>query len=53
MFTFCFLRRGDTSVRMQATGEAWEIFVMKGSVKCKAVIYNIQNLEFETTEFRW
>ena len=45
--------RGGSCVHMKAMGEQCEIFVMKANVKCKAMIYNIKNLEFETTEFGW
>lgn len=40
---FCFLTRGGSSVHMRAMGEPCEIFVAKANVKCKAVIYNVQN----------
>lgn len=35
---------------LKALGEQREIFAMKANVEWEAVIYNIQNLQFETTE---
>lgn len=37
----------------KAVAEQCEGFVMKADVKCKAMIYNSKNLEFETTKFGW
>lgn len=40
-------------MHIKAMGEQCKVFVMKANVKCKAKIYNIQNLGFQTTKFGW